>query len=68
MENAYRAKDLADDVLAKKLAGLDEMMVNYMNPLYRMPLTFLEPSPVSLVVSLISAALLRNPKVFPARV
>jgi len=68
MEKAYRAKDLADDVLAKKLAGLDEMMVNYMNPFFRMPMTFLEPTPVSLVVALVSAALLRNPKVFPARV
>lgn len=68
MQKAYEAKGLAPDVLAAKLAGLDKMMVNYMNPLYRMPMTFLEPSPVSLVVSLVSAGLLRNPKVFPARV
>ena len=68
MEKAYRAKDLTAEVLAKKLARLDEMMVNYMNPFYRMPMTFLEPSPISLIVSLVSAGLLRNPKVFPARV
>ncbi len=68
MQKAYEAKGLAPDVLTTKLIGLDKMMVNYMNPLYRVPMTFLEPSPVSFVVALVSAALLRNPKVFPARV
>lgn len=67
MEKAYRAKELAADVLAEKLAGIEKMKVNYMNPFYRMPMTFLEPSPMSLIVALVSAALLRNPKVFPAQ-
>ena len=48
-------------------AGLEAMMANYGNPLYRVPITFLEIFPVGLLVALISAALLRNPKVLPAK-
>jgi uncharacterized membrane protein YhaH (DUF805 family) len=39
----------------------------YRNPLVRIPLTLLEIAPVGLVVALVSAAILRNPKVLPAR-
>ena len=47
-----------------EMRGLAEM---YKNPLMRIPITFVEIFPVGLVVALISAALLRNPKVLPAR-
>ena len=40
---------------------------NYPNPLIRVPITFLEIFPVGLIVALVSAGLLRNPKVLPAR-
>ena len=39
----------------------------YENPLYRLPITFMEIFPVGLLVALFSAAILRNPKAFPAR-
>ena len=39
----------------------------YANPLFRVPMTFLEIFPVGILVSLISAALLRNSRVLPAR-
>ena len=39
----------------------------YANPLLRMPMTFLEIFPVGLLIALISAAVLRNPKVLPGR-
>jgi hypothetical protein len=39
----------------------------YRNPLYRMPITFIEMFPVGLLVSLISATILRNSRVLPAR-
>ena len=37
----------------------------YRNPLFRLPITFIEIFPVGLLVSLISAALLRNPRFLP---
>jgi uncharacterized protein DUF4199 len=39
----------------------------YANPMVRMPMTFLEIFPVGLLIALISAAALRNPKMLPAR-
>lgn len=63
----YEAKGLTGEALAEKVASLETMMANYSNPLFRIPITFIEIFPVGLLVALISAALLRNPKVFPAR-
>lgn len=63
----YEAKGLTGAALAEKVTSLEAMMANYSNPAYRMPITFLEIFPVGLVVALLSAALLRNPKVFPAK-
>lgn len=40
---------------------------NYPNPLIRVPITFLEIFPVGLIVAFVSAGLLRNPRVLPAR-
>ncbi|MBY0562922.1 MAG: DUF4199 domain-containing protein [Hyphomonadaceae bacterium] len=39
----------------------------YRDPLFRLPVTFIEIFPVGVVVSLISAALLRNSRFLPAR-
>lgn len=64
---AYEAKGLTGAELAEKITALETMMSNYDNPVYRVPMTFLEIFPVGLLVALISAALLRNPKVFPAK-
>lgn len=63
----YEAQGLTGDALAEKTEALEAMMVNYRNPLVRLPITFLEIFPVGLLVALISAALLRNPKVLPAK-
>lgn len=40
---------------------------NYPNPLIRIPITFLEIFPVGLIMALFSAAVLRFPKILPAR-
>lgn len=53
--------------IASEMAGYEWMRVNYPNPLVRIPMVFLEIFPVGLVVALVSAALLRNPKLLPAR-
>jgi hypothetical protein len=47
------------------MAGFAEM---YADPVSRMLMTLMEISPVALLVPLISAALLRNPRFMPARV
>jgi len=38
---------------------------NYQNPLFRLPITFIEMFPIGLLISLISAALLRNSRFLP---
>lgn len=43
------------------------MRKSYANPLYRMPMTFIEIFPVGLLVALVSAALVRNPRFLPAK-
>jgi len=64
---AEKAHGLSGAALAAEIAQLDAMKVQYDNPLYRLPMTFLEIFPVGLIIALISAAVLRNPRVLPAR-
>jgi len=64
---AKREAGVTGAELDKVMAAMDEMVKNYANPLFRLPMTFLEIFPVGLVIALISAALLRNPKMLPAR-
>ena len=42
------------------------MKEQYGNPLFRVPITLLEIFPVGLLITLISAAVLRNSRVLPA--
>ena len=49
------------------VAEAESFATMYANPWYRMPMTFIEMFPVGVVVSLISAAVLRNSRVLPAR-
>lgn len=53
--------------IARMSAELDGMRAMYANPLVRLPMTAMEVAPVGLAVSLFSAALLRNPRLLPAR-
>jgi hypothetical protein len=64
---ARQAQGLSGAALAQEVAKLEAMRAQYANPLFRIPMTFLEIFPVGLLVALISAALLRNPRVLPAR-
>lgn len=52
--------------LAKLRRDMAEFAVQYRNPLFRLPMTFLEIFPIGVLVSLVSAALLRNPRFMPA--
>jgi len=64
---AKKAAGLAGEQLAQEMAELEEMRASYGKIYIRMPMTFLEIFPVGLVIAILSAALLRNPKILPAR-
>jgi hypothetical protein len=53
--------------LEKVIAETQQFARRYANPFFRMPITFLEMFPVGVIISLISAAVLRNSRVLPAR-
>lgn len=62
-----RAAGAGDAELARIAAEMAVFGEQYANPLYRIPMTFAEIFPVGVLVSLVSAALLRNPRFLPAR-
>jgi uncharacterized protein DUF4199 len=64
---AKRAAGITGAAYAKAAAQMETMRVQYRNPLFRMPMTFIEIFPVGLLIALVSAGLLRNPKFLPAR-
>jgi hypothetical protein len=65
---AERAKGASEAALASKAAEMAKMAQDYLNPFYRMPITFVEIFPVGLIVSLVSAGLLRNSRFLPLKV
>lgn len=62
-----RAKGASAEELERMRAEMAQFAEMYANPLFRVPVTFIEIFPVGLVISLISAALLRNSRFLPAR-
>jgi hypothetical protein len=63
-----KAAGVSGSALDAVTAQMQAFKTEYANPLYRMPMTFMEIFPVGVVVALISAALLRNSRVLPAHV
>ncbi|HSL72774.1 MAG TPA: DUF4199 domain-containing protein [Longimicrobiales bacterium] len=55
-----RAKGATEEQLARKTAEMQRFQELYRNPLFNVAVTFLEPFPAGLVVSLLSAAVLRR--------
>ena len=53
--------------LAKFTAEMAQFKIQYANPLYRWPMSFIEIFPVGVLVSLVSAGLLCNSRFLPAR-
>ena len=64
---AAKARGASEAEIAAELTKAEEFAKMYANPLFRMPITFTEILPVGLIVSLISALLLRNSRFMPAR-
>jgi hypothetical protein len=67
MIESARAKNSTPAELQQAIAAAESFAKNYVNPMYRMPFTFIEIFPVGVLISLISAAVLRNSRVLPAR-
>jgi hypothetical protein len=62
-----KAKGASAEALAKLAADMEAFKVQYANPMFRLPMTFAEIIPVGVLVSLVSAGLLRNSRFLPAR-
>jgi len=62
-----RSEGASAAAIQAKAAEMRDFAESYRNPLFRVPMVFLEIFPVGLLVALVSAGLLRNPKVLPAR-
>src|SRR5690606_14355450 len=62
MLETARAQGASAEVLAKMRAEMDAFKLQYADPLFRLPMTFAEIFPVGVLVSLVSAALLCNPR------
>lgn len=60
------AAGVAGAELEQVVAEMESLKQQYASPLYRVPMTFLEIFPVGLVITLLSALLLRNPRIAPA--
>lgn len=67
MIEAQQAAGVSGAELEAFRAQMQQMVEAYANPLFRLPMTFVEIFPVGVLVSLISALLLRNHRFLPAR-
>ena len=66
MMRQAQARGASAAELARVAAKVEAFRTQYANPLYRLPMTFIEIFPVGVLISLISAALLRNRRFLPA--
>lgn len=62
-----QAQGVTGAVLAEQQAGFETMRELYKSPIMRFAITAMEISPVALLLPLLSAAALRDPRVLPAR-
>jgi len=67
MIDGAKAHGASAEELARVTKEAQDFAVMYANPLWRMPMTFAEMFPVGVLVSLITAGVLRNPRILPAR-
>lgn len=67
MIEAAKAKNASPAELQQAIAAAQSFAKMYSNPLIRMAMTFVEMFPVGVLISLVSAGLLRNSRFLPAR-
>ncbi|HRD27327.1 MAG TPA: DUF4199 domain-containing protein [Caulobacter sp.] len=68
MLEGARAKGASAAELARMTAETETFRTQYASPLFRLPMTFIEIFPVGVVVSLVTAGLLRNSRFLPMKV
>jgi hypothetical protein len=66
-ELMQQARAQGAEAVQKAMADVESFKRLYSNPLTRMAFTFIEIFPVGVLISAISAAILRNSRVLPAR-
>ena len=64
--DTMRAKGATDAAIAAKKQEMEKFKTLYKNPLFNVAMTFIEPFPVGLIVTLLSAAILRKRTPTPA--
>ena len=64
--DGMRAEGATPAAIAAQAAELEALGRQLQNPLFRVPMIFVEIFPVGVLVALVSAALLRNPRFLPA--
>lgn len=62
-----RAEGASSASIQARLKEMQDLAMRYKNPLFRIPITFVEIFPVGLLVALVSAALLRDSKLLPVK-
>ncbi|MGA9334966.1 MAG: DUF4199 domain-containing protein [Rudaea sp.] len=67
MIEQQKAKGVSAEELARFVAEMERFKVQYANPLFRLPMVFIEIFPVGVLVSLVSAGLLRNSRFLSTR-
>jgi hypothetical protein len=67
MVENVRAAGGSPEAVAAAAKRAEDFLALYSNPFFRVPMTFLEIFPVGVLVSLVSAGLLRNARFMPAR-
>lgn len=61
-----RSAGASEEAIQKEMANMQKMMQWYKNPIFRFGFTMIELLPVGIIISLISAAILRKKEVLPA--
>jgi hypothetical protein len=62
-----RAAGITGAEYQKAVEEMETLRRQYADPLFRLPMTFVEIFPVGVLIALVSAALVRNPRFLPAR-
>ena len=62
-----KAAGVSGEALAKFVAEMEQFQRDYANPWFRLPMTFTEIFPVGVIVSLVAAGLMRNPRFLALR-
>lgn len=62
---AKEAEGVTATELQETIASMESMRAQYQNPLFRLPITFLEIFPIGVLITLVSAVFLRNSENLP---